>query len=177
MITKELVELMGGEITVNSIPSEGSTFSFALLFKPVSIDKSNANTVHQEILALPNHKQLHLLIVEDNELNQLVVSERLKQMGITYSMANNGLEAVEMVQHETFDAILMDLQMPVMDGLSATKEIRKLEGFANIPIIALSAAVLQDDLALALESGMNDFLSKPIDKMSLQNILSKWLSL
>jgi PAS domain S-box-containing protein len=177
MITKELVELMGGEITVNSIPSEGSTFSFALLFKPVSIDKSNANTVHQEILALPNHKQLHLLIVEDNELNQLVVSERLKQMGITYSMANNGLEAVEMVQHETFDAILMDLQMPVMDGLSATKEIRKLEGFANIPIIALSAAVLQNDLALALESGMNDFLSKPIDKMSLQNILSKWLSL
>ena len=70
----------------------------------------------------------------------------------------------------------MDLQMPVMDGLEATREIRKLEGFANLPIIDLSAAVLQDDLILALEAGMNDFVAKPIDKNVLQNALVKWIS-
>lgn len=176
MITKELVDLMGGEITIHSVSGEGSTFTFTALFDRAAIDEPSINTPHQEIHALPNHKPLHLLLVEDNDLNQLVASERLKQMGITCSIANNGLEAVEMVQQETFDAILMDLQMPVMDGLQATKEIRKLEGFADIPIIALSAAVLQDDLAQALGAGMNDFIAKPIDKIVLQNILTKWFS-
>jgi signal transduction histidine kinase len=173
MITKELVELMGGEITVHSVSGEGSIFTFTALLDhaPILLEK----TAPQHALPLPD-KPLHLLLVEDNDLNQLVASERLKQMGITCSIANNGQEAVEMVQQETFDAILMDLQMPVMDGLSATKEIRKLEGFADIPIIALSAAVLQDDLTLALEAGMNDFVAKPIDKIILQNILTKWLS-
>ncbi|MDQ1298768.1 MAG: hypothetical protein QG558_1307, partial [Campylobacterota bacterium] len=172
MITKELVELMGGEISVQSRLGKGSTFSFTVLF-PCAV-QTMSEPPEQDAL-LPQHKPLHLLLVEDNDLNQLVASERLKQMGITCSIANNGLEAVEMVQKETFDAVLMDLQMPVMDGLSATREIRKL-GFADLPIIALSAAVLQDDLALATEAGMNDFVAKPIDKTVLQNVLAKWLS-
>jgi signal transduction histidine kinase len=172
MITKELVELMGGEISVQSRLGKGSTFSFTVLFPCAA--QTMSDPPEQDAL-LPQHKPLHLLLVEDNDLNQLVASERLKQMGITCSIANNGLEAVEMVQKETFDAVLMDLQMPVMDGLSATREIRKL-GFADLPIIALSAAVLQDDLALATEAGMNDFVAKPIDKTVLQNVLAKWLS-
>jgi PAS domain S-box-containing protein len=176
MITKELVELMGGEIAVHSVSGEGSTFTFTALFDRAIGDESTKKTTQPDLLELPNHKPLHLLLVEDNDLNQLVASERLKQMGITCSIANNGLEAVEMVQKEIFDAVLMDMQMPVMDGLSATREIRKLEGFANLPIIALSAAVLQDDLLLAQEAGMNDFVAKPIDKIALQNVLSKWLS-
>lgn len=176
MITKELVELMEGEITVHSVKGEGSTFTFTALFERDVIDESSKKTSLENICVLSNHKPLHLLLVEDNDLNQLVASERLKQMGITCSIANNGLEAVEMVQKESFDAVLMDLQMPVMDGLEATREIRKLEGFANLPIIALSAAVLQDDLILAQEAGMNDFVAKPIDKILLQNVLSKWLS-
>jgi signal transduction histidine kinase len=175
MITKELVDLMGGEITVHSVRSEGSTFAFSALFGRATVNESNENEA-TSIHPLPDHKPLHLLLVEDNDLNQLVASERLKQMGITCSIANNVLEAIGMVQRETFDAILMDLQMPVMDGLEATREIRKLEGFAHIHIIALSAAVQQDDLSLALEAGMNDFVAKPIDKILLQNVLSKWLS-
>jgi two-component system sensor histidine kinase/response regulator len=171
MITKELVDLMEGDIDVKSRLGEGSTFTFAALFDCATqvIDQ-----VPQKVSPLPMQKQLHLLLVEDNDLNQLVASERLKQMGITYSIANNGAEAVEMVQKEVFDAVLMDLQMPVMDGLEATREIRKL-GLENLPIIALSAAVLQDDLQQAQEAGMNDFIAKPIDKSKLQNVLAKWL--
>jgi hypothetical protein len=176
MITKELVDLMQGDITVHSVKGEGSTFTFTALFERAVIDESSKKTSLENICVLPNHKPLHLLLVEDNELNQLVASERLKQMGITCSIANNGLEAVEMVQKESFDAVLMDLQMPVMDGIEATREIRKLFRFADLPIIALSAAVLQDDLVLAQEVGMNDFVAKPIDKILLQNVLSKWLS-
>lgn len=175
MITKELVDLMQGEITVHSVKGEGSTFTFTALFERAVIDESGEKASLENICALPNHKPLHLLLVEDNDLNQLVASERLKQMGITCSIANNGLEAVEMVQKETFDAVLMDLQMPVMDGLEATREIRKLEAFANLPIIALSAAVLQGDLMLAQEAGMNDFVAKPIDKTLLHNVLTKWI--
>ncbi len=175
MITKELVDLMGGEITVHSVSGKGSTFTFTIVLHPAPtfMSESTQDLTHPP---LPNHKPLHLLLVEDNELNQLVATERLKQMGITYTIANNGQEAVECVQHEEFDAILMDLQMPVMDGLEATKEIRKLPGKATIPIIALSAAVLQDDLKLAIQAGMNDHIAKPIEKAVLQNVLAKWLN-
>lgn len=172
MITKKLVELMQGDLSVKSRLGEGSTFTFTALF---DYAQQVMDEMSKKILPLPLERQIHLLLVEDNDLNQLVASEHLKQMGITYSIANNGAEAVEMVQKEVFDAVLMDLQMPVMDGLEATRRIRKL-GFVNLPIIALSAAVLQDDLNQAQESGMNDFVAKPIVRSILQNVLAKWVN-
>jgi PAS domain S-box-containing protein len=179
MITKELVELMGGKITIQSSPDHGSTFSFTIVYDNDDIIISQLTKkvpAPNEINPLPSTKTIHILIVEDNDLNQLVATERLKQMGITSSIANNGLEALEMVKQHEYNAILMDLQMPVMDGLEATREIRKLKGKENLPIIALSAAVLQDDLELARKAGMNDHIAKPIDKVALQNVLAKWLS-
>ncbi len=178
MITKELVELMGGEISLQSSPNQGSTFSFTALFDQAphfesSPEPTSAATSDMKLGS--NAKPIHILLVEDNDLNQLVASERLKQMGITCDIANNGLEALEMVQQHEYNAILMDLQMPVMDGLEATREIRKLKGKENLPIIALSAAVFQDDLELAKKAGMNDHIAKPIHTTALKNVLEKWL--
>lgn len=178
MISKELVELMGGTITVKSSLNQGSTFSFTFLVDQNNLmEKPISNTIvsQNNTTTLSHEKPIHILLVEDNDLNQLVASERLKQMGITCSIAHNGLEAVEMVQKEVFDAVLMDLQMPVMDGFEATREIRKLPDKNTLPIIALSAAVLQDDLKMAIDAGMNDHIAKPIDKMLLQAVLAKWL--
>lgn len=177
VITKELVELMGGEISVQSSIGEGSTFMFSAVFEDAVVD--NAESVDKTASEGKNdlflRDKFHFLLVEDNDLNQLVAMERLKQMGITCDIANNGLEAVEMVQKGLYDAILMDIQMPVMDGLEATRHIRKLEGRKNIPIIALSAAVSQKDQNAAIEAGADDFVSKPIDSLLLNNALIKLL--
>jgi len=177
MITKELVELMGGTISVSSTPNGGSTFSFTALFDPYEFSAQEFETItlRDQYNILATTKDIHILLVEDNDLNVLVASERLKQMGLRVSVANNGLEAVEMVRDNEYDAVLMDLQMPVMDGFTATKEIRKIPGKEKLPIIALSAAVMKEDQMLATQSGMNAHIAKPIDKVVLRDILAKWL--
>lgn len=179
MISKELIELMGGSLSVQSTPEIGSVFSFTVMLEDVpSCVKTMFPRIESEapLVDLPNDTMIHVLLVEDNDLNQLVAGERLKQMGITYSIANNGLEAIDMVRNEKFDAILMDLQMPLMDGLEATRHIRKMKDKKNIPIIALSASVLENEVQMARSAGMNDHIAKPINKVVLQNILAKWLN-
>ncbi|HEX5710161.1 MAG TPA: ATP-binding protein, partial [Sulfuricurvum sp.] len=177
MITKELVELMRGEIKVTSIPNGGSTFTFTALFDPYefSMQEFETLTLRDQYNILATDKDIHVLLVEDNDLNQLVASERLKQMGLRVSIANNGLEAVEMVKNNDYDAVLMDLQMPIMDGFTATKEIRKLPGKKDLPVIALSAAIMKEDQMLATQAGMNAHIAKPIDKIVLRDILAKWV--
>jgi CheY-like chemotaxis protein len=177
MISKELVELMGGIIRVSSIPNGGTTFTFTAVFDPYEFSKQEFETIalQNQYNILATDKDIHILLVEDNDLNQLVASERLKQMGFRVSIASNGLEAVEMVKNNEYDAVLMDLQMPVMDGFTATKEIRKLPGKKKLPIIALSAAVMKEDQMLATQAGMNAHIAKPIDKVVLRDILAKWL--
>jgi signal transduction histidine kinase/DNA-binding response OmpR family regulator/HPt (histidine-containing phosphotransfer) domain-containing protein len=117
----------------------------------------------------------HILLVEDNDINQEVATEFLKKAGLLTTVANHGSEAVERIQKETFDAVLMDLQMPIMDGFMATELIRKLPQGKDIPIIALSAAAMIHDKQASERAGMNDHVSKPLDPVQLITILLKWV--
>ena len=116
-----------------------------------------------------------VLLVEDNELNQLVASMILAQVGLAVDVAADGSIAVEMVQKRAYDIVLMDMQMPVMDGVQATIEIRKLPGMQSLPIVALTANVMDDDRKRCIDAGMNDFVSKPIDIRALRGVLQRWI--
>lgn len=116
-----------------------------------------------------------LLLVEDNEINQQVAQEILEDAGLKVVIANDGKEAVDMVNRETFDAVLMDIQMPVMDGLAATREIRKQAQFKDLPIIAMTASAMTQDREDAMAAGMNDHVAKPIDVKVLFAVLSKFI--
>ena len=120
-------------------------------------------------------EQVTLLVVEDNDINQFVIKESLEHLGYVVTLANNGQEAVEKVKSQHFDAVLMDLQMPVMDGFRATEIIREEFGKSKLPIIAMTANVLQKHQARCIEVGMNDHLSKPIQGEVLQEVLSRWV--
>ena len=116
-----------------------------------------------------------ILLVEDNEMNQQVASEILEQAGLVVQIANNGEEAVTMVSETSFDTVLMDIQMPVMDGYQATTEIRKEQRFDDLPIIAMTAHAMTGDREKSLQAGMNDHINKPIDPDQLFSALLKWV--
>jgi PAS domain S-box-containing protein len=116
-----------------------------------------------------------ILLVEDNELNQQVAREFLVKGGLNVSVANNGQDALEQVRHNVFDAVLMDLHMPVMDGFEATRRIRELPVVGNVPIIAMTAAALEEDRAASAATGMNDHVAKPVDPQELADTLMRWV--
>ncbi|MDR1924160.1 MAG: response regulator [Planctomycetaceae bacterium] len=133
-----------------------------------------------ENILTPKGDNIHgkkILLVEDNKINQLVASEILKSLGVEIEIANNGIEAIESVQKNDFDLILMDVQMPIMDGLTATKEIRKLQknSAARIPILAMTANAMDTDYQKSVEAGMDDHLTKPIDPEKLKQSLEIWI--
>jgi len=173
VISQRLVQLMGGEnIHVKSAPQEGSTFSFRLEMSACSKKQQALIQNTQESLEYSTFFG-DLLLVEDNEINQEVAGEMLRKVGIKYEIANNGQEAVQKAKEQQFDLILMDIQMPVMDGYEATRAIREFN--ADIPIIALTAAAMIEDKNRALEAGMNDHISKPIDSQELKKVLGNYL--
>ncbi|MDR2406238.1 MAG: response regulator [Deltaproteobacteria bacterium] len=135
--------------------------------------KSQKTQGFSELVA--HHKGAKILLVEDNEVNQLVASRILKKAGFLIKIAANGLEAIEEVQKERFDLVLMDIQMPEMDGIEATKKIRELPGFAKLPIVAMTAHAMSSDRDLSISAGMNDHVSKPIDVQELFKTIAKWL--
>jgi signal transduction histidine kinase/CheY-like chemotaxis protein/methyl-accepting chemotaxis protein len=116
-----------------------------------------------------------ILLAEDNEVNQLVASKILEKAGMVVSIANNGLEAVEMIEREDYDLVLMDIQMPEMDGLQAARRIRSNPKFALLPIVAMTAHAMSGDKELSLEAGMNDHITKPINLAELFMALAKWI--
>ncbi|MBI9038633.1 MAG: response regulator [Bacteroidales bacterium] len=121
-----------------------------------------------------NQVSLKILVVEDNLINQKITKSFLVRMNHTVTIVNNGKEAVDIFDNEYFDCILMDIQMPIMDGIQATKDIREKEKtkITKIPIIAVSANLLVEEETKILEAGMNDFIPKPINEAQLINVLS-----
>jgi two-component system sensor histidine kinase/response regulator len=116
-----------------------------------------------------------VLLVEDNPLNQEVASELLSQMGVVVETANNGAEALQKLEAAAFDLVLMDMQMPVMDGLTATRKIRQHDRLKQLPVLAMTASALPSDRSQCLQAGMNDFLAKPIEPETLWRELSRWI--
>lgn len=162
-IVKQLVEPQGGTITVKSKVNEGSTFSFILPFQKTTLEAGSAD----ELTELEtDHNDIKVLVVEDIALNQLLMKTVLEDFGFECDVAANGKIAIEKLKNRSFDIILMDLQMPVMNGFEATEYIRnKLN--SEIPIMALTADVTTVDLSKCKSVGMNDYIAKPIDEKLL----------
>jgi signal transduction histidine kinase len=171
-ISKNLTNLMGGKINLESEPRVGSKFMFELKF---GYKDKEVDMFKNENVGIP--KQLSILVAEDNPINQKVAILTLRHMGLQCDVAKNGLEAFEMHKENNYQVILMDMQMPVLDGLNATQKIRKFE--ADHPeidktfIIALTANAFVEDKQTCLNAGMNEFISKPFKDEALRKILSQ----
>ncbi len=170
-ICKRLVNMMGGEIWVESQLNKGSSFDFIITFgiQTESITQTPAKTLSR----ITTTEEVKVLLVEDNPINQQLAKKILESKGIIVMVANDGKEAVAMVSTADFDAILMDIQMPEMDGYEAARLIR--QKYSILPIIAMTANVMTGDKEKCLQSSMNDYLPKPIDIKQLFNILAKWI--
>lgn len=176
MISKLLVELMGGSITVASEPGKGSTFSFTLIFaKETPEERQDALLPQQEEQV--NFAGKKLLVAEDNMINQDIIESLLADFGCEITLVDNGQKAFDALQEHDYDCVLMDIQMPVMDGLASCRLIRSQarEAMRSVPVIAMTAHAMQEDVDKSMAAGMDDHLTKPIDVAALKNCLKKYL--
>ncbi len=176
-ICKQLATLMGGDINIDSVYGVGSTFTFTV---PLILADSQIAPPPKKIpinyLNLNYHGQ-RILLVEDNEINQQIALELLTSMNLQVQIANNGEEGMEQALAKTFDFVLMDIQMPIVDGLTATKRIRLEKSADELPIVAMTAHAMQGDREKSLAAGMNDHLTKPIELDKLVAMLNRWLKI
>jgi two-component system, sensor histidine kinase len=181
-ICRQLVGLMGGEIGVHSVPNRGSTFWFEVRLPPTADPAATFTAISSPLAApaqaaVPDSGPL-VLLVEDNAVNREVAVGMLENLGYRTETAANGMLAMEAVAEGSYAAVLMDCQMPVMDGLSATTEIRRREAKSDaprVPIIALTANALEGNRERCLAAGMDDFLTKPFTQQQLAQLLGRWL--
>lgn len=192
-ICKSLIDLMGGSISVSSVLGEGSCFSFTLdlglaascdsVRLGVDISASPAALVPtpsmeaEQSAGVAQHdlQDIHVLLVEDNDINQIIAQELLQCMGCKVDVAGDGQEAVYKVLHTNYDLVLMDIQMPIMDGFSATREIRNHSRLQDMPIIAMTAHAMMSDREKSLAAGMQDHVTKPIDPATLEHTVRRWV--
>ena len=176
-ITRRLVEHMGGTISVTSTPGKGSCFSATLHFEEIGdTPAENPAAEDPERWVREHLPNLNILLAEDNEVNQMVVADMLTDVGARVAVAANGLEAVERARSHHYDLVLMDMLMPEMDGLEATRCIRALPGWQQTPIIALTANAFDEDRQRCRDAGMNDHLGKPVDAQDIYRCLLRWLA-
>jgi CheY-like chemotaxis protein len=201
-ISKRLTQIMNGDLTVNSSFGQGSSFSLTL---PLKVEKKESDSTEVlsmssqansgTALATPqvqsqtklvwnnlkngptNAPNPLILVAEDHPINQKLVVKMLEKMGCRVLVANSGPEAIDRAAHTAIDLILMDCQMPGMDGIEVTKTLRNLPQYTHTPIIAMTAFVFPSDVNRCLSAGMNDVLKKPFKKQELEDILCKWLPL
>jgi PAS domain S-box-containing protein len=185
-ICKQLAQLMGGDVGVNSRPGQGSTFWFTARLGissatvPALIDR--VKDAAAELLASSRSaavmaalKNARILLVEDNTFNQQIALEMLEDVGSSVCLAANGMEALELLRQTAFDCVLMDVQMPLMDGLEATRRIRADPRLTNMRVLAMTATATSEDRVRCIEAGMDDFISKPIQPALMYQTIANWL--
>jgi PAS domain S-box-containing protein len=184
-ISKQLAQMMNGKIGAESTKGVGSTFWFTTRFEksahsvqPIDSPSQAAPTAAGQALALPG--KVHILLAEDNPVNQRVALAMLKRLGCRTDVVANGREAVMALQKASYDLVLMDCQMPEMDGFEATRAVRQKEAAMSrpsIPIIAMTASAMQADRERCLRAGMSDFIAKPVQPGELAEMLARWLAI
>ncbi|MCX4239147.1 ATP-binding protein [Paraliomyxa miuraensis] len=175
-ICQRLLETMGGSISVRSEVGKGSTFRFRVPYTLARSEPTEAPTpAPAPAWVGPEHR---VLLVEDNKINQMVVQAMLGRYGLTVEVAEDGQQAIDQLEQSSFDLVVMDVHMPVMDGLEATRRLRSLEkaqGRRHTPVVAVTANALPEDRQACHASGMDDFIAKPFRRERLEEVLSRWL--
>jgi len=175
-IARQLAQLMGGDLGCESVPDEGSMFWFTLRVREAGKTAPAQTAAPGKANAVLGPLSGHVLIVEDNDINQMLIAAYLEQFGLSHETAVNGKEAVAMIQQRHYDVVLMDIMMPVMDGLEATNKIRALgDPAAKVPIVALTANAMRGDRETYLRAGMDGYVSKPVSAADLFGALVEHL--
>ncbi len=181
VITKQIVELMGGNISVQSKEGLGSTFIVEIPLKLLKAAESEAEQKTEDdpaVFSIMGHSRARILVAEDEPVNQQVIGKLLGMAGYSYDIAENGAKAVELFRQKEYQAALFDVQMPVMDGLAATQEIRDIEfreGRKRLPIIAVTARAMFGDKERILEAKLDDYIAKPYNLNDVVEILNKYI--
>ena len=170
-IARSIVQIMGGTIQIESEKGKGTRVNIRIPMR-ISNDKTKQDIVEMTDLQ-KSLKALRILAAEDNELNRMVLQVILKKCEVVVTIAHNGQEAINLIQEQDFDLVLMDVQMPIVDGLEATKYIRE-ELKMTIPIIGLSANAMREEVEICKQAGMNDYLVKPYSERALVEVMKKW---
>jgi signal transduction histidine kinase/CheY-like chemotaxis protein len=172
-IVKDLVQLQHGEISVQSEPGKGTTFSFFIPYSISTNDPSLASSYERSPFPVTGGSAIHILVVEDNEMNQSLLRHLLAGWHLSFEIVGNGLEAIGALEKNKYTLVLMDIQMPGMDGYTATRQIRQ-QLKLDLPIIAMTAHALAGEREKCLASGMNEYLSKPIQERELYRIIGQF---
>jgi hypothetical protein len=177
-ITRKLAYLMGGDAGAFSLPGQGSTFWLTVRLKkgpPGEVPTDGESLAGADEILRRDYPKRRILLVDDEPINQLIAQAMLDDVGLVVDTADDGMAALHILGSTTYDLILMDMQMPRMDGLTATRKIRAMAQGGSVPILAMTANAFAEDKARCLEVGMNDFIAKPVDPEHLYAMLVKWL--